>query len=331
MNAVSPVLTDGTRSEPCSAPQTAGKLVAAISLSAVLSASLFAQNHGSAHHSGGRSGASHTSRAGHRGSTHASGGHASSTSHVGAGSHSNGGGHIGAGTVGHSGGSVHAGGAHPSVSGGPGVSFNPSRTTPHVWRIASPGAAIHSGSSRTWTPATRMARATTHTSNHIATHRSDYVGQVPHSGNVRHDRHRGLDYHFPLVSLGFYSSYRSGYYSGWSSYYPPVYYDYPSAYYDYAPAYPVSGYYDTPLPTDSVPLYPNDAPPTSVIPEELSRIMGTEPAAQRAHEGIFISRPELPSREAPEALPEGPDPDSRRQIPAPSSQPPGAPNARGAG
>ena len=136
-----------------------------------------------------------------------------------------------------------------------------------------------------------------------------------------------MDYHFPLVGLGFYSGYRSGYYSGWSSYYPPLYYE--PAYYDYAPAYPAPGYYEVPLTTASVPLYTNGVP-ASVGPEELRQAIDTEPVSRRAHEEIFISRPDLPGREAPEALPEEePDTESRREIPSPDAKRPGAANPRG--
>jgi hypothetical protein len=112
-----------------------------------------------------------------------------------------------------------------------------------------------------------------------------HFGDVHHFSPIHHDGH------FGFVGFGF------GYY-GWSY---PYYYNYP--YYDYPPAYPL--YYE-------VPVYPDtNSPPATVEPNPEATRQLASAATETRFPDVVMPRMELPSSQAPEALPELPE-DSKK-------------------
>lgn len=130
-----------------------------------------------------------------------------------------------------------------------------------------------------------------------------------HFGGFHHGGHHGLghfydDFHFyPFFGLGFY---------GWSY---PYYYDYYHRpyYYDYYP-YPSysTSYYESPV-HDSTNYPPaNAAYDTGATAGSYRTQTEASDNPRTRFPDVFLPRMELPSREAPEALPAEPTPEQRQ-------------------
>ena len=129
------------------------------------------------------------------------------------------------------------------------------------------------------------------------------MGDAHHFSPVHHDDHHVTyghhDFHhahFGGLELGF----------GWWSY--PSYYDYPYYY--------LASYYEEPVNPSTASPYGTSAVPASYV---TAQVGDTGTATETRVPGVVIPRMELPSREAPEALPE------ERPAGAPGKVPPGNP------
>lgn len=204
---------------------------------------------------------------------------------------------------------------HPSV----GHVVTPHSGIGHASRVFSSGHA-HSGVAH----ATPRSFGGGHFSSGSGGHHFDaahwtrgHFGDLHHFGGVHHGAHGFLghhhhDFHFyPFFSLGFY---------GWS--YP---YYYSSPYYDYYPyaSYTAYGpsYYEVPVYSSTNYLSTNAPAGVGAINSGARTPAGTSVASERRYPDVFMPRIELPSREAPEALPDEPAPSPAHDNVPPESQP----------
>lgn len=155
-----------------------------------------------------------------------------------------------------------------------------------------------SGGHSAWTPVATHTASAVHstfgdTGHHFdaAQWTSGHLGDVHHFDPFHHDGHHAIfdhhDHHFGFIGLGL------GFYG---SSYP--YYRYP--YYDYYPYYPPS-YYEVPVYDSTNSPYGTDVTPGNY---QMAQAGNTGAATETRFPDVAIPRMELPSGEAPEALPD---------------------------
>ena len=206
---------------------------------------------------------------------------------------------------------THAPSAAHSTIGGAGQHFDASHwtgshaTVPH----SSSGFSQTSGGHSAWTPVGTHAAGTLHSTFGDTGHHFDashwtggHFGDVHHFDPFHHDDHHVIYEHHDFHH-GHSFFFGAGFY-GWS--YPRYYYNNYPSYYDYLYSYPPS-YYEVPVDYSTNSPYGTDVTPGNY---QMPQAGNTSAPAETRFPDVAMPRMELPSVEAPEALPDGKTPES---------------------
>lgn len=187
---------------------------------------------------------------------------------------------------------THAPSAGHSTVGGVGQHFDASHWTgSHATVPHSSGGFTTSGGHSAWTPVGTHTAGTIHSTFGDTGHHFDashWTGGHYAGHHVIYGHH---DSHFFFGGLGFY---------GWS--YPRYYYNNYPYYYDYPYSYPPS-YYEVPVDYSTNSPYGTDVTPGNY---QMAQAGNTSAATETRFPDVAMPRMELPSGQAPEALPDEP-------------------------